>query len=73
MQTHCSCFLIVLGNSKKEKKKKLCYVFKINRILTLVFFCFGSTDVFVAKNATVAELKQAIEEVFVSSVDEISW
>ena len=72
MQTHCSCFLIVLGNSKK-KKKKLCYVFKINRILTLVFFCFDSTDVFVAKNATVAELKQAIEEVFVSSVDEISW
>ena len=71
MQTHCSCFLIVLGNSKK--KKKLCYVFKINRILTLVFFCFDSTDVFVAKNATVAELKQAIEEVFVSSVDEISW
>ncbi|KAK7826709.1 hypothetical protein CFP56_031991 [Quercus suber] len=30
-------------------------------------------DVFVAKNATVAELKQAIEEVFASSADEISW
>ncbi|XP_030972164.1 uncharacterized protein LOC115992209 [Quercus lobata] len=30
-------------------------------------------DVFVARNATVAELKQAIEEVFASSADEISW
>ncbi|KAK7859308.1 uncharacterized protein LOC112015267 [Quercus suber] len=30
-------------------------------------------DVFVAKNATVAELKQAIEEVFASAADEISW
>uniref|UniRef100_A0A2N9FVE3 SNRNP25 ubiquitin-like domain-containing protein n=1 Tax=Fagus sylvatica TaxID=28930 RepID=A0A2N9FVE3_FAGSY len=30
-------------------------------------------DVFVSKNSTVAELKQAVEEVFASTAKEISW
>jgi hypothetical protein len=38
-----------------------------------LIFGFDFIDVCVAKNATVAELKQAVEDVFVSCQKEISW
>lgn len=39
----------------------------------ILIFGFDFTDVCVAKNATVGELKQAVEDVFVSCRKEISW